>query len=510
MRLLIVDDERIERKGLMKMIQTEMPEVTIVGEARNGRIAIELADELRPDVMMMDIKMPGMDGIEAVKTIRQRHRHMKFIMVSAFNTFEYAKEVMQEGVKEYILKPSRKEEVLAALKRVKADLLEQQKQQVMEENYSRALSLMESSWLSSLLLEQVEDLYLEEWSELLNFQIGMGLIVLFSIKGDPNAIHNRNYFNWLKERKHSGEYEMVVGPIIDEKVPVLLLIKEEVAATKVKTDAKQFCRSIILSFQEQFAGVKLLAGIGLPYSKMEEFSRSYHEASVALEQVRKEAAPYLFFSERTTATETRRLYDVENRLLEYLKMGDYPKVLLEFEGYYQELIQNSKLVVVELEKLFEVIARECYKLGYPFEVQTIFEPTWAAERVYETAKARLSSCMQGMVSFRQPYVKGMLQKAKDMIDRRYKEALSLEEVAEFVGVTPFYFSKVFKEKMGVTFIDYLTDLRIMYAKGEMIKTEKSLKEICFEAGYNDPNYFSRVFKKKTGITPKEFRHMNIS
>jgi two-component system response regulator YesN len=83
--------------------------------------------------------------------------------------------------------------------------------------------------------------------------------------------------------------------------------------------------------------------------------------------------------------------------------------------------------------------------------------------------------------------------------------LTLEEVAEHVGLSPYYFSKLFKDRFGVTFIDYLTEVRIERAKEEMRDPNKSLKEVCFLVGYNDPNYFSRVFKKQTGLSPTEYR-----
>nr|WP_306792942.1 AraC family transcriptional regulator [Neobacillus paridis] len=103
-----------------------------------------------------------------------------------------------------------------------------------------------------------------------------------------------------------------------------------------------------------------------------------------------------------------------------------------------------------------------------------------------------------------------MEKAVDYIEQNFKEAITLEKTAEYVNLTPFYFSKIFKERMGVTFIDYLTELRINYAKEEMKSPEKSLKEICFDAGYKDPNYFCRVFKKITGDTPTEYRHKHIN
>jgi two-component system, response regulator YesN len=96
-------------------------------------------------------------------------------------------------------------------------------------------------------------------------------------------------------------------------------------------------------------------------------------------------------------------------------------------------------------------------------------------------------------------------KAKEYIDEHFAEAITLEEAAEHVGLSPYYFSKLFKDRFGITFIDYITEIRIKRAKELMENPDVSVKEVCYTVGYKDPNYFSRVFKKYTGLTPSEYR-----
>jgi len=229
MRLVIVDDEMLERKALSKMIQKEMPDIDIVGEAANGRMAIQLAEELSPDIMMMDIKMPGIDGVEAVREIRKTHKQIKFIMVSAFNTFEYAKEVMQQGVKEYLLKPSKQSEVLAALSRVAIEIEEerqlQEEKQSLQDSLNRALSVIETEWLSSILNDHIS---FEAWSELLGIEVKSGIIVIFSIQDhlSKEAKHQvyQRLKKWLKTKS-----ECVMGPVVENKIPVLISFKRKIA-----------------------------------------------------------------------------------------------------------------------------------------------------------------------------------------------------------------------------------------------------------------------------------------
>src|SRR5690625_7943846 len=108
MRILIADDELLERKSMKKFIETNFSNMNVVGEAVNGRQAIELAETAQPDIIFMDIKMPGINGLEAIKQINANYPAIKFILVSAYDTFDYAKQAMASGIKDYILKPGKK------------------------------------------------------------------------------------------------------------------------------------------------------------------------------------------------------------------------------------------------------------------------------------------------------------------------------------------------------------------------------------------------------------------
>ncbi|QGS69502.1 response regulator [Oceanobacillus sp. 143] len=122
MRILLAEDEFIERKAMRKFIEENFPAIEIVAEAENGRKAIELAEKTSPDVIFMDIRMPGINGLEAIEKINMGNPAIKFILVSAYDSFDYAKEAMRFGIKDYILKPGKKEEIVKAILRVQKEI----------------------------------------------------------------------------------------------------------------------------------------------------------------------------------------------------------------------------------------------------------------------------------------------------------------------------------------------------------------------------------------------------
>ncbi|MFJ7727428.1 response regulator [Neobacillus sp. NPDC097160] len=529
LKILIVDDEVLERKALTKMINSSLEDVMVIGEAPNGRKAIEMALEHCPDIIFMDIKMPGIDGVEAVKEIKKRNSHIRFIMVSAFNTFEYAKEVMQQGVKEYILKPSSKQDILAAVERVSREIYEEYKQreenQNLRENLERAVSIAQKEWVTSLLMNQVQDMTFDEWGQLLGVEITSGHIMLFFLQptdeSELSAVEKQAWYRWLKDSLKSvvKKHEIMIGPITDTQVPVLFLYKKAAEKFHFRMNAQSFIENLITLFKkERFSG-KLRIGVGLPYNHANELNKSYHEAVLALEQLIKTPnRRYLFCEKQGSLTDeipsVSGVFELEKKLLDAVRQGDVNQVLYIFDTFVTKLASNQSvtapIVKQSFAELFILISRMLHDLGIHYDGTPAIHESEDIAVIMEKGKSHLMSVVQQVQIWRNNHAKGMLHKAKEYIENQYADSITLESAAEYVELSPYYFSKLFKDRFGMTFIDYLTEIRIKHAKAEMEDQGKSLKEICYSVGYKDPNYFSRVFKKQTGLSPTEFRKSAVS
>lgn len=527
LNILIVDDEVIERKALTKIINGSLKDVTVIGEAPNGRKAIEMANEHRPDIIFMDIKMPGVDGVQAVKEIRKMGPGIRFIMVSAFNTFEYAKEVMQQGVKEYILKPSSKQDILEAVERVSSEILEERRlkeeQQSLRENLERAVSIAQKEWVSSLLVNSVQDITFDEWGQLLGVEITSGYIMLLSLQPtgqvELSAIHKQDWYRWLKEiqRVVVKNEEMILGPLTDSQVPVLFLCKKTAEKPNFKTSAQAIIEKLYSLFQKESFPAGLRIGVGLPYNQAHELNQSYHEAVLALKQLLKTPnRKYIIGVKQGSSPESVEsgVLEVEKKLLEAVRQGDVNQVLYIFDTFVAKHADNKNvktaLVKKSFEELFILISRMLHDLGIGYERTPAIDESEDSRVVFEKGKAHLLAVVHQVQVWRNNHAKGMLHKAKEYIEQNYADSITLESVAEFVELSPYYLSKLFKDRFGMTFIDYLTEIRIQHAKTAIVDPGKSLKEICYSVGYKDPNYFSRVFKKQTGLSPSEFRKATVS
>ncbi|MBT2658369.1 response regulator [Bacillus sp. ISL-18] len=517
LKILIVDDEVLERKVLSRIIGSSSDLVKVIGEAPNGRTAIEMAIELRPDIMFMDIKMPGIDGVQAVKEIRKFNPEIRFIMVSAFNTFEYAKEVMQQGVKEYILKPSSKKDILESLNRVSKEILEERKRieehQHLKENLNLAFSIAQKEWVSSLLLNQVKDITFDEWGQLFSVEITSGFIALFSLEAhegtELTTDELQSWHLWLSETLKIvvKKQEIMIGPLNTNQIPVLVLCRKGTEKSQIKISMQSNIERIFTFFKKESFKGHLKIGIGRLYSDEKDLNKSYHEAVAALKQLSNQNKRY-FFLEKQELKELpsqSAIFEFEKELLDAIRQGDVNNVLYIYDSFISKFNEKTSVLKRLLDEIFILILRMLHDLGINYQQVPLFTETEELIELVEKGKTYLLEVVQNVQVWRNIHASGILHNAKEFIELHYSDQLSLEQVSEYVGISPFYFSKLFRDRFGMTFIDYLTGIRITKAKEEMNDTQKSLKEICFSIGYKDPNYFSRVFKKVTGKSPTEFR-----
>lgn len=504
MKIAIVDDEPLERKAMRKMIENSMAGAEIVGEAENGRRAVKLARAKRPDIILMDIKMSGMDGIAAIREIRAFSPKTRFIMVTAFDEFEYAREVMREGVKEYLLKPVQKKEVLATLERVRREI---EQEQEYEEQMAQTRELAASEWVASLLLDHVRELGEDEWRKMLGIRSGRMYALVCKIEPDQEEASGwkHDVYRWLKET-FAKMARGIVGPMAGRQIPVLVFDVPDGQLTE-RARAVRLSRQLTNEFSSTFPDMDLYVGAGTAVGSFDRFPASYQEALVALGNTNREVKTMVYDTSMKANDEERSFYEAEKRLLQAVQEGDDEELNRAFSSYVRHLEQEAAGNIEKMKKRIEewqtVMRRTGRELGLSFELGPVEGET--REKLAQNMKRQALLASEAVKKWKAEQAGGAIHQAKKYIAERYSEPLQLEDVANAVRLSPYYFSKMFKESEGMTFVEYLTQTRVDAARKLLREREKSLKEICFLVGYRDPNYFSRVFKKVTGHSPREYR-----
>ncbi len=468
MRILIADDELLERKAMRKFIQDNFKDMEVVGEAENGRRAIELALEKRPHIIFMDIKMPGVNGLEAIEQIHLQLPAVKFILVTAYDTFAYAKQAMQYGIKDYILKPEKKEEIVKALFRLqkeigveeKMELEKHQSQQLLGERLIRGL--IKQPFQAHLLTLQ-QQLFPQMVSGYFLVMGGHELDLLADIKAQLNRVEAYDFLFYEKED--------------------ILIIMVMVNTRETKANQLVFARKLSLEYEEA-----LFIGIGRIEEKVESMYASYRSAYAAYFQLMTEGkTKYGFLQERDQAD----INDHSKEIIKAVEKGKQEDALEKFKEVELSLTNSAKEnLYISIQTLFSV------RGIYPHE-STIFKTQSSEEWT-----TYLNMCCMRMKDYW--HSKESMSQAVSYIEENFAKAITLEEVAKVVNLSPNYFSNLFKEEAGETFIEFLTKTRMTHAKLLIEQNCYSLKEICYKVGYKDPNYFSRVFKKYFDMSPKHF------
>ncbi|GLX67524.1 response regulator [Paenibacillus glycanilyticus] len=500
MNIIVVDDEERIRLGLCKLIEQASDSYAIIGSYGSGQELLNELEHLEPDLIITDIKMPQMTGLELISKIVRMQKKVKFAVLSGFNDFEYAREAMRYEVKEYLLKPVNLDELNRMLAKVAAS--------VKQENNRRRL---ESEDLVSLLLfagdRQMPATLKEEVSSELDRSrlFAEQYAVLFIGAAEP-AIMDEQLEKWTCDWQR--ERQIVSNE--SRQQAVIIAVGEN--------DHVDTVRDLALTLLQRMPGfTKAKIGISGVYSGSGCLGQAYREASAAYQHAwyNNELRGYSAMPTQLARKEERYrlLRIIDKEVLPALQLCDMARASRAFESWLTECA-SYRLSFEELGEVcsdMDVLISEEIKprLG---QQPPIVEPNkmiapesfedWRAyaDQLRADISKRFFALEQGRTDNK------AVETIKAYLQKHYTEEIELQRLADLVYLTPSYLSKLFKTETGETITDYLTSERIEQAK-RLLRDEQGLKtyRIGEMVGYADPAYFTKVFKKMTGKTPKEYR-----
>lgn len=520
-RVLIADDESRERNILKILLKRHFPEQFIVHEANNGEEALAQFYEKQPQLMLVDIRMPGINGIDVIKKIRKQATNTYIVIITAYNYFEFAKEAIQEGVNDFILKPPSRENIKKTIEKFLSFV---ELQEVKERNIKEANEKL-NQWKEAIKKElTMSIIYRETQKEKLNYYLKLleidyhwGFCLLFRMEYKNDAIH-------LQQEKHMEKTCDAIGKYISEsskqytidvlgKYIILFLFlkseKQEVCKRETLTMSDEICKHI-----EENHKIHLKVSIGKGFQYSYELSKSYEEALVTAK-----VTEGLIGNNNPT---------IDNRIMQSkeIELEDYSKLIIKKirKGNEKEVFDTVTEIITILHKIHNE-DKDFLKIRL-IELLSSVTKSCIDKKHVSTYLNDISNLLaikdyNKLIKFSHTFMEKLLdyvkanynKKSHFIIDRvveyvneNYNSTISIEEVASRFSLNPFYFSKLFKEYQKNNFVDYLTEVRINKAV-ELLKEESlNIKEIAYEVGYQDPNYFSRVFKKIVGISPKDYRN----
>jgi Response regulator containing CheY-like receiver domain and AraC-type DNA-binding domain len=522
MKILVVDDEQIMLDSICLILSKE-PELQIE-VAHTGREAIEKAENYRPELVMMDLKMPGINGLEALAEIRRLDPHAILIILTAYENFTYAQEAIRLNVYDYLVKPINKTRLLELIAKVKQRLTElretRQEELALRERYNKLFPFIENEFIYGL-MNGIDDADLAEYQELLGMEFNRGLFMAVSYRNKTGVeVDTLIELGFAIRQKMANLAEKIrhfipclVAPV--KTNPFAIFIPMSPGLESAAWEPVAVARKILNLLQNESMIGDVHIGIGRTYSASSELKRSYQESLLALNYCGQSPVFHYddFQAQEEQNWESKFDQEIQD-ILEAIRFGNIDKVEMQsaqlFSKYTHLQGEQDRLFIYLLEFLLAAYwivkdSKNVHTNLPSFEqIIAIFNAKTDLAEIFKEIQQRIIVLTSIMKEGRSSQVKLIIRQAKEIIDHQFTAPLNLEDISHTIGISPFYFSRLFGEEMGLSFSEYVTKLRMEKAVS-MLAQGVSIKECCFSVGYNDPNYFSRIFRKYYDMTPSEYR-----
>lgn len=536
-KVFLVEDEVVIRNGIKKGINWEQEGFIFTGEASDGEVAYPLIKKARPDILITDIKMPFMNGLELSRMLKKEFPDMKILILSGYNEFDYAKQAITIGVTDYLLKPISAEQLLEEIKKVAVTIQKEREERELlkkyEENMQENLEYEKYEFLTRILAHRLSVTETLEEGKRLDMDLSAPLYNMILLKvsstSDGKEVQEQlievysDVEKYLEEQ--NGIYYFRRG--IEGWVLLCLSETEEQMNRKIEL-LERGIKEIIDAYSSK---IEYFGGIGTPISRLRDLKESFSEAErvfayrylkewnqmIGCKEFSEGAAAIK--EDETLNLKTLSVDNLDRKVTEgFLKTGLKGEVTHFVDDYFESLGKNN----VQSLLFRQYVTMDVYlsavtmleQLGYGSEELVKrcgdFQTMEAVFATVDKTKEYLKEVLEAAINLREAVSKQkyntLLADAKSYIEKNYdNESISLNTVAASVNLSPSHFSTIFSQEMGQTFIEFLTQVRMEKAKELLRTSSMKTTEIAFAVGYKDSHYFSYLFKKTQKCTPREFR-----
>ncbi|MEK8126623.1 response regulator [Paenibacillus filicis] len=535
-KLLIVEDEPAFREGILTMIDWESEDIRILGTASNGRKALELMELEQPDILLTDIRMPQMSGLELIAEVSGRGWDLIPVLLTGHSEFEYAQQAVKLGVLDYILKPCSPKQVREAIARAKVKLIytRSQHQQVdrLERQWNANVRAIKEDRLMKWLRAAKPRTMAECLAEIGEYGIKLtdnpALVIVFRF--DKKALNALSYTesdlpliryaaaNIMEESigdRFGGRHELLT---LEDQFVLIAGSPDGLRHTDIQERLEPIQRNL-----STFLKVSISIGVG-GETQLTHLHQSYRDAQEVLSQRFFHGGKGVFLAGDTVesapaATLTPKFQedfaDLEQRIREALAASNYSDFVVEVEEWlhtFKEQDLSIRRIHLHSYAFIDSLIREIKAANGELVKEAVKQFEGFAEQVqhqetFEELSTLLTVVIQKFVEYRhtkkQPHK--TIQYVLCLIDEKYMTNLTLKSIAEEVFISQSHLSTLFRQEMGINFLDYLHQYRIEKAK-QLFKHEGSkVYTVAREVGYYDEAHFVRFFKKWTGMLPSQYK-----
>lgn len=527
-KVLLVDDEALIREAISENTKWGELGYELVGACRNGKEAMEVIRQNPPDLLLTDICMPHMDGMELTKFVYDEYKETKVVIISGYDEFEYAKKAVKYQVVEYILKPITAFELSETLLKVKETLdSERMKKQNMKKirgAYISNLPLMRGRFLNGLLQGNSDQRAISE--KLQDYQISlkgshyMTAIVLgddlseFLDQSEDTKADLAYFAIYNIAEEIMGFYGCGVTFQDFEERTILIFGGND----DIEKKAIEICEEIREALH-RFVKIESTIGLGRLVSSLSEVYLSFNDTKKAMEYRFLLGGNQVIYANNLTEEHEKTGIDMTKWTVQIVMAiktsneSDIRKYVLDFVQSLRDVYMSKNRSIFYVQNVILSIMNELdiSSLGESavfLEERELLNSIYQKEHLSDVAEDLIGFCNMialSMKNQKDSYCKRQALMAIDYIDKNYGDAkMSLNSVCAHLAMSTSYFSSIFKNYTGETFIEALTKKRIERSKLLIENTSKKTYEIASEVGYSDPHYFSSSFKKMTGMTPTEY------
>lgn len=528
--VLLVDDEPEIREGIIQKIDWNKYGFEVVGSAENGREALEIAEQRQPDVVMTDVMMPFMDGLELGENLMRTMPSVKLIMFSGADDFEYVQRALKIKAVEYVLKPidaAEFSETLMKLKEILDKEYEEKRNiETLRQHYIDSIPVFREQFLTGLMDGRIDGEQLEKKAGIGQIDLDawgftVGLLQLAPNQDEKIKMLFKNHDEALLPttlKQVADEilkpYGKIVSCYYGNMVGLVVSLYEPKDIYRLIEGMDQVCKAM-----ERVYGLSVTGGIGTACKSPLELRYAKKEAQTALSykiSVGSGQAIYLGDVEPEKSAFLQFQGHDETELIGAIKLGNEEEIYVQIDHIFGRLkesmltVDQLKVYIIEVKvsfiKLLQYYDRKTEQLfdeqdmfRIPDEMITLEEVrNWMLEKSLEMSHL----IKESRVSSRS----AITTKAKDYVNENYSDdKLSVDMMSQILHVSPSYFSSLFKKEMGISFINYLTNVRMEKAVELLETTDDKSYMIAEKVGYPEANYFSYVFKKHFGISPQRYR-----